>query len=268
MVSRLNRKSLAPYTRQFSAIALGAMALVLPACSTNEQAEDLGGTNVTTEEVAENPEALDNQLVTIRSNVKETVGDSAFLVEDESLVGGESILVVNTTGKPFTLPQDKDTEVQITGEVTPFAVADVNKEFNLALDPETFGKYETKPALLAKSLALSPDPGEVTEDPENFYNKPIAVEGKIDEVMSANTFTMNDPDLFGGEDLMVIALSPDMIPKDGGTVTVTGVLRPFVKADFDKEYDLKWDLSVEEKVEAEYTNKPVFVADEVYPGAQ
>ncbi|HIK33630.1 MAG TPA: hypothetical protein IGS17_03975 [Oscillatoriales cyanobacterium M59_W2019_021] len=268
MVSRLNHKNLALFPRQFGAIALGVMAIVLPACSSNEEVEDLGGTNVTTEEVAENPEALDNQLVTIRSNVKKTVGDSAFLVEDEALLGGESILVINTTGQPFTLPQDDDTEVQITGEVSPFVVADVNREFNLALDPEIFVEYETKPALLAESLALSPDPGEVTENPGNFYNKQIAIEGDIDEVLSANTFTMNDADLFGGEDLMVINLSPDTIPADGGTVTVTGVLRPFVKADFDKEYDLQWDLSVEEKLEAEYTNKPVFVADKVYPGAQ
>lgn len=220
-----------------------------------------------TEEVARDPQALDNQLVTIRSKVKKTVGDSAFVVDDKTL-GGDNILVVNTTGKPFILPQDDDVEVQVTGEVAPFNVADANREFNLVLEPQIFAEYENQPALMAESLALAPNPGEVTDNPANFYNKEIAIEGKVDEITSPNTFIMNDPNLFGGEDLMVLNLSPQAITEAGDTVTIIGVLRPFVKADFDKDYDLKWDLSVQEKLEVEYTNKPVFIADEIYPRAQ
>lgn len=268
MVNRLNRNNLTPWTGKAGTLALGILALLLPACSSNEEVENAGGANVTTEEVASDPEALDNQLVTIRSNIKETVGESAFLVEDEKLVGGESILIVNTTGKPFVLPQDDDVEVQITGEVTPFSVADVNQEFNLALEPEIFEEYDTKPALIAKSLALAPDPGEVTDNPETFYNKEIAIEGKVDEIVSVDSFTLNDPDLFGGQDLLVLNLAPEAVSEAGEALVVTGVLRPFVKAEFDKDYDLKWDLSVQEKIEAEYTNKPVFVADGVYPNVE
>ncbi|MDY6937613.1 MAG: hypothetical protein SWY16_08090 [Cyanobacteriota bacterium] len=251
-----------------SSLALALGAIVLPACSTTEETEAGGGVNVTTEEVASDPEALDNQLVTIRSAIVEKVSDTSFLVEDETLVGGEQILVINTTGEPFIFPSDDDTEIQITGEVTPFVLADVEREFNLGLDPEVYVEYETKPAIVATSLALAPDPGEITENPEAFYNQRIAVEGEVDEIRSAETFTLDEEQLFGGEDLLVVNLNPTATMKESETVTVTGVLRPFVEAEFEKDYELGWDLNVKEQIEAEYSEKPVFVADEVYPSRQ
>ncbi|WP_170943969.1 hypothetical protein [Leptolyngbya sp. BC1307] len=48
---------------------------------------------------------------------------------------------------------------------------------------------------------------------------------------------------------------------------VTGVLRSYIRSDFDRDYDLQWDLSVKENIEAEYEQKPVFVADSIYPSA-
>jgi len=50
-------------------------------------------------------------------------------------------------------------------------------------------------------------------------------------------------------------------------VAVTGVLRSFVLAQLEREYDLQWDLTLKQKLEAEYTNKPVLVATGVYPSA-
>ncbi|MEO1341809.1 MAG: hypothetical protein AAFV28_11865 [Cyanobacteria bacterium J06635_13] len=45
-------------------------------------------------------------------------------------------------------------------------------------------------------------------------------------------------------------------------------MRPFVKAEFEQDYDLTWDLDVEREIEAEYTEKPVLVVDSIYPSAQ
>ena len=45
-------------------------------------------------------------------------------------------------------------------------------------------------------------------------------------------------------------------------------LRPFVAAEFEEEYNLTWDLDLQEQLEAEYTEQPVLVANEVYPSAQ
>ncbi|MGB3291816.1 MAG: hypothetical protein WBB01_02360, partial [Phormidesmis sp.] len=89
------------------------------------------------------------------------------------------------------------------------------------------------------------------------------IEDKLDD----NTFTLDEEALFGSDDLLVVSMMASPQAQDGEKVTVTGVLRPYVKADFETDYDLTWDLTVQEQIDAEYTEKPVFVADEVYPSA-
>ena len=78
---------------------------------------------------------------------------------------------------------------------------------------------------------------------------------------------MDEDELFGGQDLLVLRATPKVPVKEGEKVAVTGVLRPFVVAEFERDYDLKWDLTLQRKLEAEYSNKPVLVATDVYPSA-
>jgi hypothetical protein len=67
--------------------------------------------------------------------------------------------------------------------------------------------------------------------------------------------------------LVIRAGTPQGTVNEGEKVAVTGVLRPFVYAELEREYNLKWDLTLQKQIEAEYTNKPVLVANEVYPSA-
>ena len=41
-----------------------------------------------------------------------------------------------------------------------------------------------------------------------------------------------------------------------------------VLADIERDYDLTWDLDVEQEIEAEYNKKPVLVVDSIYPAAK
>lgn len=254
------------------AVALGvviaASAIILPSCAPAETttAKD-AQENVTTEEVAESDGELVGQTVSIRAKVAETVGDSSFLLDDKQLFGGDDVLVINASGEPFVLADGDDTEVQVTGEVQQLVIADVDKEYNLSLDPTLYVDYENRPVVIAESIALSPDPGDITSNPEMYYNKRIAVEGEVGDKLSPTTFTIDEDQLFNGENLLVLTQGTTPQTQDGEKVTVTGVLRPYVKSEFDKDYTLDWDLSVQEKIEAEYTEKPVFVADGVYPSA-
>lgn len=234
-----------------------------PETTTQEDATE----NVTTEELSEGAEGLIGQTVSLRAEVKETVGDTSFLIEDDQLFGGEDILVINASGEPFVLTEGDDTEVQITGEVQQLVIADFETEYSLDLDPDLYADYEDRPVVVAQSIALSPDPGDLTSNPENYYNQRIAVEGEVEDKLSPTTFTLDEEQLFGSEDLLVVAQGTTPQTQDGERVTVTGVLRPYVKTDFDTDYDLDWDLSVQKQIEAEYTEKPVFVADGVYPSA-
>ncbi|MGI8504448.1 MAG: hypothetical protein ACR2LR_25450 [Hassallia sp.] len=251
------------------AVVLVLSALVLPACTNNlEQKAEVPETNVTAGEVADNTTQLIGKTVTVRSQPIKKLSESTFTISDKQFFGAESILVVNASGKPFVLPTDPNTPIQVTGPVSKFVIADIERQYKLNLDPNLYKDYESKPAIIAQSIALSPKPGEITTNPSQYYGKTLAVTGEVQDIRDASSFTLDEDKLLGGQDLLVISASnPQGTVNKGEKVAVTGVLRPFVVADLQREYNLKWDLTLQKKLEAEYTNKPVLVADGVYPSA-
>lgn len=224
--------------------------------------------NVTTENVSENAEDLIGQTVTIRSNAIKQIEPATFTVADQEFFGGENIVVVNATGTPFVLPTEDDTEVQVTGEVTQFVLADIESAYGFDLDPNLYVDYTDKPAIIAQSLALAPEPGEIAKDPAQYYGKTLAVTGEIETVYGENTFTLDEDKLFGGKDLLVVVTNPTEAPiQDGETVAATGELRSFTIADIERDYNLTWDLDVQKQLEVEYSARPVLVVQKVYPSA-
>jgi len=254
-----------------SAIALALMAVLLPSCADTTQDVVTAGQeeeNVTAEEVEENTEQLIGQSVSIRGEVRDVLDNVSFTISEDELFGDE-IIVVNTSGEPFMLPEEEDIEVQVTGEVRQFNMVEFEDEFDLDFEFDVDTDYENQPAIVAESLALAPKPGEITEDPSQFYNQTVAVEGEVEEIMSNNTFTLDEDQLAGGGDLLVFTLvAPERTMVEGEDVVVTGEIRPFIAAEFEQEYDLTWDLDVKSQLEAEYENQPVFIAKSIYPSAQ
>ncbi len=259
-----------------STLALGLIAGLMGACAEDAPVTQTpsGATNVQTEDVADDTENYIGQVVTIRSEPLEIVGDSSFTVGNEQFFGTEPILVINASGEPMLLPAEDDVEVQVTGEVRNLVIADIEREFGLTLDPTLYVDYEEQPAIIAQSIALAPEPGEITSNPEQYYGETLAVTGEVEDIQSGSAFTLDEEQLFGAEDLLVIYASPrdgvqQQLPAvaDGEEVAVTGVLRAFVVADFERDYDLGWDLEFQERLEAEYSNRPVLVATGIYPSA-
>ena len=223
--------------------------------------------NVTTGDVAENAGDLIGQTVTIRSKALETIEPAAFVVNDQEFFGGEDIVVINASGEIFALPET-DTEVQITGEVTKFVLSDIESIYGVDLEPNLYVDYEEKPAIIAQSLALAPEPGEITSEPSQYYGQTLAVTGEIEEVYGRGIFTLDEDELFGGEDLLVIVADSMMTGVyEGQTVAVTGELRSFVVADIERDYELTWDLDTQQELEVEYQDRSVLVVDRVYPSA-
>lgn len=149
------------------ALVLGLMAALVGACGEAPQRETSdGSTNVQTEEVADNTEGYIGQVVTIRSEPVDTVGDSSFTVSDKRFLASEPILVINASGAPTTLPEEDGVEVQVTGEVRNFVISEINQEFDLNLDPTTYQDYEDQPVIMAQSITLAPKPGEISANPD------------------------------------------------------------------------------------------------------
>ncbi|MBD2258043.1 hypothetical protein H6G13_10720 [Pseudanabaena sp. FACHB-2040] len=263
------------------ALALSLTALLMVACTGNQPqaTAPAESDSVTAEDVAEDTNEYIGETVTIRSEPIESVGTDSFTVSDEQFFGSESILVINASGVPFVLPTDSGIDVQVTGEVRNLVTAEVERDFGLTLDPATYEDYENRPAIIAQSIALAPEPGEITQNPDQYYGETLAVTGEIDNVQNDLAFTLDEDQLLGTEDLLVVyavpkagteqpqpAAQPPAI-EDGETVAVTGVLRPFVVSELEQDYDLTWDLNVQSELEAEYSNRPVLVAIGVYPSA-
>jgi hypothetical protein len=255
-----------------AAIALAFLAMLLPACSTNT-AEQVGGptakTNVTTEEVADKTNALLGKPVTVRSEVERKVGANSFTIGDDKLFGSEKILVINASGAPTVLPDDM--KLQVTGKVAKLVVAEIERDYKLNLEPELEAEFRDKPVIIAQSIALAPEVGEITRNPSAFYGKTIAVKGEVEGIVSPTAFRLDEDGLDGvidNKDLLVLNTTPGQALKDSQVVVVTGVLRPFVVADIEREYDLNWDLTVQRKLEAEYKEKPALVTKAVYPSAK
>lgn len=270
------------------AIALALMVILLPACAENRPEATAPGTgststaenrpeaaasetgNVTTEEVANNTNALLGKTVTVRSEPVKKISPNTFTVSDEDFFGSETILVVNASGQPVVLPED-DIEVQVTGKVAKFVVADIERDYDfLDLDPELYVEYEGKPAIIAQSIAPAPEPGEITENPKQYYGRTLAVAGEVENIVGPNAFTLDEDELIGASDLLVLVANPKTATtavKDGEYVAVTGVLRSFVVADIERDYDLTWDLNLQRQLEVEYKDKPVLIVQSVYPSA-
>lgn len=248
------------------AIALALTAMLLPGCS-DDWVDALGiGTqsNATLEEVAKNTNALIGKMVTVRGEVEKKVDPHSFTIGDDKLFGGEKILVVDASGKSITVPDN--VKLQVTGQVRKFVRADFEKEFNWNLQPNLYVKYEGKPAIVAQSMAQAPDPGQVTNNPSAFYGKTIAVEAEVEDVISPISFTLDEDQLIGGKDLLVLLPHSAVAPgiKENQKVVVTGKLRPFVLGAIAMDYDLKWDWDLQRKLATKYRQKPVLVADKVF----
>jgi len=272
---------------QMGAIALTLTAASLGACNEPVAEEPGVSPEVAVEETAEEPaevaetynvrlgeltgdvEDYLGETVSVRGEAEAAVGESAFLLQDDQLFGGEEVIVFNASGEPFLLPDDEPTEsVQVTGEVRELVLVEFEDEFGIDLEDDLYADYEDRPAIVAQSIAFAPDPEELSEEPEAYYGERIAVTGVIGEIWSSDTFTIQEEQLLGGEEVLVVGLTPGLMIDEDEEVVITGTLRPYVSADFERDYDLTWDLDLQREIEAEYTEEPVLVADEVYPSAQ
>ena len=254
------------------AFALALTAMILPACAdtTADNTTPQEQENVTAEEVADKTDQLIGKTVTIRSNAINKISDTTFAVTDDDFFGGDTILVVNATGDTQPLPED--VELQITGEVKKYGTDNFNKDYKLNLDSKEYTKFEGKAAMVAQSIALAPKPGQITSSPDEYYDKVIAVPGKIENVTGTDVFTL-DGSLIGAENLLVLVPDDkDVVPfgknvKAGETVVTTGTLEKFVVADLERDYKFTWDDGIKSKLEADYKDKPVLIVKTIYPSA-
>lgn len=260
------------------AIAIALMAIILPACgynepqaitpATQEQQRNQVSREVVETEIEETTDKTDELIgktVTIRTQPIRLIGPTSFTVNDKELLDNQNILVINATGQPFTLPSTNNIPIQITGQVRRFDLDQINQDYQLDLQSEYYRDFNDQPVIVAKSLALSPNPGELTTNPSAYYGKRLTVTGEVENINSPVTYTLDEDKLLGGEDLLVLHTNSQARVKPREKITVSGVLRPLIIADLERDYNLAWDSNLRKQLEAKYRNKPVLVVNNVAP---
>jgi len=234
-------------------IALAILAVVLPAC--NHSPSPKAGTTVA--EIVKEPNAdLIGKIVTVSGEAEEVIGSKAFTIEGDRLFNDPEVLVVNATESPII----EDTLVQVTGTIRNFIVSEIEREFDLDLAQEFEVEFRDKPVLIATAVTLTPPPGEIAEEPSLFIGKTVTVRSKVDKVISPNAFTLDDKELIGGKELLVVGAIPaGGSIHEGETVLVTGPVRKFITAEIERDFDI--DLQPE--VEVEYESRPVVIAQSI-----
>ncbi|WP_052056017.1 hypothetical protein [Myxosarcina sp. GI1] len=229
-------------------------------------------TNVTIEKITGNIDEYVGQTVTVRSGVERELDESGFVLQANEFFGGEPFLVFNADAVPVTRPSD-DIPVQATGTVREFVIADIEREYGIDLDDELYVDYENRPAIVADSVALAPTIEDLAENPDAFYNQTIAVEGEVGELFSSNTMSLYEDGWIDDIGLMVVGVNNRDLNAEGSalqegeTIVVTGMAQPLDTNMLQQDAELGWDSNTISEFESRYTDRPVIVADDVYPSA-
>ena len=255
-------RSAGKITTKFGFLAI-AFIIILSACSSNSSmAIDTSGL-VDIALITENAEGYLGKTVLVRNDVIDTVGDRGLVLDKDRAFVGETILVINISPMPSIFFNDRTPEVLVSGTVEQLNLTAIEQQYGLKLDRDLYNKYETKPVIIAQWLLLSPDPEDLTNNPELYYGKPLAVKGELEDLKPYGIFELDEEQVFGGEDLLVVQPNPRIELKEEKNALVYGKLRPFVIIELERDYDLGWDLSIEKQIEAEYKQKGIFVAEKI-----
>ena len=83
----------------------------------------------------------------------------------------------------------------------------------------------------------------------------MALTGEIENIKNPKIFTLDEDNLLGEQDLLVLSNAPGMAINNGQKVAVTGVVRPFNIAEIERDYKFSWDSGLRKKLELEYKEK-------------
>lgn len=273
----LNEYQKGGWHTRLSFLAIALTVILLPACANNGQQAQAPGTttvekeNVTAPDVSQKTDALIGELITVRSKSINRLSDNVFTITDREVFGGQRIVVVNNSGQPVNLPEPQDARLQVTGTVAKFDVNALKQQYSVDLgQPSSYQEYEGMPAIIAKSIALAPIPGEIGENPQLYYNKVIAVPAEVTKIYNTEAFVLADKTILGDNPLLVLVTNQikDNAPiKQGEKIVATGTLRPFVAADLEKEYNFNWDAQLREQLETAHNQQSALIVEGIYPSA-
>ncbi|MGB3536312.1 MAG: hypothetical protein WBA13_22695 [Microcoleaceae cyanobacterium] len=109
------------------------------------------------------------------------------------------------------------------------------------------------------------DIDDVAENADQLIGQTVTISGEVEEILSPDALILeDDDDLFFEDKVLVLSvnnLQNELVLEEGEDVQITGEVIQLVVAEFERDYDLTWDLELKQKIEAEYEGKPAVVAE-------
>lgn len=123
----------------------------------------------------------------------------------------------------------------------------------------------TAPIVDAKFQGTRVEISALEENPREHMGKTVSVDAEVEEVFGPRLFTIDERNWgdLDGELLVFVPTPLAAVVRDDDRITVTGVVKPFVEVDVDKEWG--W-LGLEGDLEVEFSKRPVLVASRIVGG--
>jgi hypothetical protein len=101
---------------------------------------------------------------------------------------------------------------------------------------------------------------DIAKDPNKYEGSNVTVKAEVDKVYDGRAFTLDADAAVEGPDVLVLIPNAATVVSEDDVVTVTGVVRPFVQSEIQRDYT--W-FKPQEDVIVALKSRPVIVASSV-----
>ncbi|HSK11270.1 MAG TPA: hypothetical protein VK911_16925 [Vicinamibacterales bacterium] len=105
----------------------------------------------------------------------------------------------------------------------------------------------------------------IVDNPERFYNETVTIAGDVSEVYGKRAFDIREEGIIDVDDKLLVLSKKDLSNlTEDSVVQVRGKVRPFVRADLEREHDIDWnDYGFDADFFSSNERKPVLIAENV-----
>jgi hypothetical protein len=119
--------------------------------------------------------------------------------------------------------------------------------------------------MLDSAPATRVDVDQIEDNPSQFTGRQVAVDAEVERVFGPRLFTIDEPTWWDLDREVLVLMPTDLaaLVREDDRITVTGTLKPFVAAEFEREWG--W-LDPDGELVMELSSRPVLVASRIVGG--
>jgi hypothetical protein len=139
-------------TRRCAPVFALALASILPACGRGDKATS--ETTPQVENIRANPDAYVGKKLTIEGAIEAHHGAGMFTLNSQTASWRDEILVIVPRPEEKAPALRNGDQVRVSGTVKKMVVADIEREYDIDLQPEIEVEFREKPILVADSVQI------------------------------------------------------------------------------------------------------------------